>query len=152
MTKKTISLNTAINCEKKDNGVYDYVNSQKVIITAPTINYIYSFDIPAIEVSSGAKLRIVNFCHDSSSSFIMIKIKDILYNSNYYYVNDGTFPTLIAYNFSNNAPNCYLNTELTLNKQSINFINLQVSNSISDINAGIPVAANFIITLEIEEE
>jgi hypothetical protein len=106
-----------------------------------------------MEVRQGAKMKVINICHvgTHTENVYIFKIRDTLINNSYYYGNDGSYPTLIACNIANNVPNFNLGSELTLNKQSINFINLVVSDSISDMSSGITNALNFIIVLEIEE-
>jgi hypothetical protein len=138
MTKKIIYLNTAINCDKIENG---------------SKNLEFRFDIPGMEVRQGAKMKVINICHvgTHTGSVYIFKIRDTLINNSYYFGNDGSYPTLIACNIANNVPNFNLGSELTLNKQSINFINLVVSDSLSDMSSGITNALNFIIVLEIEE-
>ena len=138
MTKKIIYLNTAINCTK---------------IASGGKNLQFNFDVPGMEVSQGAKMKVINLCHvgTHTGTVYIFKIKDTLINNSYYYGNDGSYPTLIACNIANNVPNFNLGSELTLNKQSINFINLVVSDSMSDISSGIIDTLNFIIVLEIEE-
>jgi hypothetical protein len=138
MTKKIIYLNTAINCDK-------IANESK--------NLEYRFDVPGMEVRQGAKMKVINICHvgTHTGAIYIFKIKDTLINNSYYYGNDGSYPSLIVCNIANNVPNFNLGSELTLNKQSINFINLVVSDSLSDMSSGITNALNFIIVLEIEE-
>lgn len=138
MTKKTIYLNTGINCNKITNG-------------AGTKNLIYSFDIPATEIKNNSKLRVVSVIHSSGGTNIIaiFKIKDIQFNNNYYWGNDGYYPTILT--FDTNKPSYYNGSELLLGKQSINIISIVATDSLSDVNSGIDTSFNFCITLEIEE-
>jgi len=79
------------------------------------------------------------------------KIKDLSYNNNYYYCNDANYPTLANLNIGYSSQYFQGHT-LILNKQSINFISILVSDDIVNISKGISATVNFIITLEIEEE
>ena len=115
MTKKIIYLNTAM---LDTNGK----------IVSGSKNLEFRFDVPGMEVRQGAKMKVINFCHvgTHTGTVYIFKIKDTLINNSYYYGNDGSYPTLLACNLANNVPNFNLGSELTLNKQSINFINLQI--------------------------
>lgn len=140
MTKKIIALNSKINCNKYLNG---------------TKNLKFYFEIPPLNVSNGAKLRVVNLIHDnkptgsSNKLNIVLKIDGVSINSAYYVSNDGHYPTLIA--FDTFSPSYYIGSELTLNKQTINYINIYGSDDIADVMSGIDATLNFIIILEIEE-
>lgn len=140
MTKKIIVLNSKTNCTKTLNG---------------SKNLKFYFEINSLNVNSGAKMRVVNLIHDhkpignSNKLCIMLKIDGVSVNSSYYVSNDGSFPTLICFDTFN--PSYYIGNELTLNKQSINYINIYGSDDMADVISGIDSAVNFIIILEIEE-
>jgi len=140
MTKKIITLNTANNCDYKKNG---------------SKNIEFIFDVPGMEVNQGAKIRVINVCHQgaqtNNKTTYIFKLKDIMINYSYYYGNDGSYPTIFSANLADNVPNFNLGSQLTLNKQSINFINLQVTDDMTNINSGIIDTVYFIIVLEIEE-
>ena len=140
MTKKIVVFNSKVNCVKTLNGAK---------------NLKFYFELNSLNVSSGAKMRVVNLIHDhkptgnSNKLNIMLKIDGVSVNSSYYISNDGSFPTLICFDTFN--PSYYIGNELTLNKQSINYINIYGSDDMADVMSGIDSAVNFIIILEIEE-
>jgi hypothetical protein len=140
MVKRTIVLNSKVNCGKSLNG---------------TKNLKFYFEIPAMSISDKAKLKVVNLIHDhkptgnSNKLNIMLKIDGVSVNNSYYFSNDGSFPTLITFDTFN--PSYYIGNELTLNKQSINYINIYGSDDMADVMSGIDASVNFILILEIEE-
>jgi hypothetical protein len=138
--KRTIYLNTAINCNKTTNS-------------GGTKNLIYSFDLPPTEIKNNSKLRVVSIIHThaggGSKLNVVFKIRDIQFNNNNYWGNDGFYPTILT--LDTEKPSYYNGSELVLGKQTINFINLVVSDSLSDLNSGVDIAVNFSIILEIEE-
>lgn len=140
MTKKIVVLNSKVNCVKTLNGAK---------------NFKFYFELNSLNVSSGAKMRVVNLIHDhkptgnSNKLNIMLKVDGVSVNSSYYISNDGSFPTLICFDTFN--PSYYIGNELTLNKQSINYINIYGSDDMADVMSGIDSAVNFIMILEIEE-
>ena len=137
-----IYLNTSLNCNKTTNS-------------AGTKNLIYSFDIPAISISNNSKLSVISLLHNhtaggGSKINAIIKIKDIQFNSSYYYGNDGSpYPTILT--FDTEKPSIYNGGKLILTKQSINLISLVASDTLSDINAGITTSVDFSMILQIEE-
>ena len=158
MTIKTFTLNTNSGLKKK------YILNPGTSTTNIMLGC--SFDIPNFSVENGAKLRITNIAHEGGINQCLIYIKDIAFNSSLYYTSDGSYPLLFSGNLGNNQPQIYLKNTLTLNKQSINYLNFIFSDSLIDINSGITNATidttspynetgniiNLIITLEIEEE
>jgi hypothetical protein len=137
---KTIYLNTAINCNK--------------ITTSGGKNLIYSFDIPPTNINKNSKLKVMSLIHNHSAGTgsklnIILKIKDIQYNNETYFGNDGFFPTIVT--MDTDKPSYYNGVELILNKQNINFINLIGTDNIADINSGIDASINFCIILQIED-
>jgi hypothetical protein len=158
MTIKTFTLNTNSGLKKK------YISVPGTSTT--NIMLECSFDIPNFSVENGAKLRITNISHEGGVHQCLIYVRDISFNSSLYYTSDGSYPLLFSGNLGDNQPQIYLKNTLTLNKQSINYINFVFSDSLTNINAGITNATisttspysetahirNLIITLEIEEE
>ena len=165
MTKKIIYLNSALLNAQADLDLDSKKQLEKFPI-AGAVNlstakiYRYYFEISPLNVSNGAKMKVVNLIHDhkntngntngnSEKLNIIFKIDGISINSSYYVSNDGSYPTLIAFDTFN--PSFYLGNELTLNKQTINYINIYGTDNISNVMGGIKNDINFIIILEIEE-
>jgi hypothetical protein len=158
MIIKTFTLNT-------NSG-----NKRKTIITPGTsttnIMLECSFDIPNFSVENGARLKITNIVHEGGVGQFLLYIKDISYNSSFYFSSDGAMPLLFSGNLANNQPQIYLGNTLILNKQAINYINFVFSDSLTSIsgitNATISTTdpypetvstiRNLIITLQIEED
>ena len=158
MTIKTFTLNTNSGLKRK-----------KIITPGTSTTNIMtecSFDIPNFSVENGARLKITNIAHEGGVGQLFLYIKDISYNSSFYFSSDGNTPLLFSGNLGNNQPQIYLGNTLILNKQAINYFNFVFSDSMTSIsgitNATISTTSpypetvstirNLIITLQIEEE
>lgn len=117
---------------------------------------IYSLymDVPPIIIRNRANLKVANICHSGTGhgdNIIIFKLDGIMTDNNKYLSNDGGIPTIIATTF-NNTRNLYEENDIPLIRQTINSIRLIISDSLTNINAGIDDTMNFCISLKIEEE
>lgn len=108
------------------------INSSTARITTNGINQNLSFniDVPPIEIRKSAILKVSNFCHIGSATghtdtIFLFKIRGInVNNSKFLYNVDGN-PPILATTFNNNR-STYEENELTLNKQTINNVDIIV--------------------------
>ena len=119
-------------------------------------NRIYSINInvPPIIINNKANLKVANICHSGSGhqdNIIIFKLDGVMTDTGKYISNDGGIPTIIATTF-NNTRNLYEENDIPLIKQTINSIRLIISDSLTDVNAGIANTMNFCISLKIEED
>lgn len=119
-------------------------------------NRIYSLymDVPPIIIKNRANLKVANICHSGTGhgdNIIIFKLDGIMTDNNKYLSNDGGIPTILATTF-NNTRNLYEENDIPLIRQTINSIRLIISDSLTNINAGVSNTLNFCISLKIEEE
>lgn len=108
------------------------INSSTARITTNGINQNLSFniDVPPIEIRKSAILKVSNFCHIGTATghtdtIYLFKIRGInVNNSKFLYNVDGN-PPILATTFNNNR-STYEENELTLNKQTINNVDIIV--------------------------
>ena len=178
MTKKIIYLNTTTNCNYIKNGskvlVYSFDTPPINISNGAKlkVNSIYEKGT-SISITSTTTMNNTTTTTGATTAGIAttgtitgtttgtttkpnniiytFKLKDISVNSSFYYGNDGTYPTIANLSLGN-TNSFFTGSQLTLNKQSINYINIQVSDDINNISSGVNDTINFIITLEIEEK
>jgi hypothetical protein len=106
------------------------INSSTARITTDGANQNISFniDVPPIEIRKSAVLKVSNFCHIGTATghtdtIYLFKIRGInVNNSKFLYNVDGN-PPILATTFNNNR-STYEENELTLNKQTINNIDI----------------------------
>jgi hypothetical protein len=116
--------------------------------------YSITMDTPPIIIKKKANLKIANICHSGAGhqdNIIIFKLEGIMTDNMKYIGNDGGIPTILATTF-NNTRNLYEENDIPLIKQTINAIRLVVSDSLTDINAGVADTLNFCISLKIEED
>ena len=136
-----------------------YINSKIAVdsgnaITGGSRIYAIYMDVPPIIIKNKANLKVANICHSGTGhgdNIIIFKLDGIMTDNNKYLSNDGGYPTIIATTF-NNTRNLYEENDIPLIRQTINTIRLIISDSLTNINAGVANTLNFCISLKIEEE
>lgn len=138
-----------------------FINSKIAINNGNSNNsggrlYSIMIDVPPIIIKNRANLKVANICHSGSGTgqdkvIYIFKLDGIMTDNNRYLSNDGGRPTIIATTFDSSR-NLYEENDIPLIRQTINSIRLFVSDSLTDVNAGIPDTINFCISLKIEEE
>ena len=136
-----------------------YINSKIAVdsgnaITGGSRIYSIYMDVPPIIIKNKANLKVANICHSGTGhgdNIIIFKLDGIMTDNNKYISNDGGYPTIIATTF-NNTRNLYEENDIPLIRQTINTIRLIISDSLTNINAGVANTINFCISLKIEEE
>jgi hypothetical protein len=136
-----------------------FINSKIAVdsgnaITGSSRIYALYMDVPPIIIKNKANLKVANICHSGTGhgdSIIIFKLDGIMTDNNKYLSNDGGYPTIIATTF-NNTRNLYEENDIPLIRQTINTIRLIISDSLTNINAGVANTLNFCISLKIEEE
>jgi hypothetical protein len=116
------------------------INSSTARITTNGNNQNLSFniDVPPIEIRKSAILKVSNFCHIGTATghtdiIYLFKIRGInVNNSKFLYNVDGN-PPILATTFNNNR-STYEENELTLNKQTINNIDIIIDSISSSGN------------------
>jgi hypothetical protein len=136
-----------------------FINSKIAVdsgnaITGGSRIYALYMDVPPIIIKNKANLKVANICHSGTGhgdSIIIFKLDGIMTDNNKYLSNDGGYPTIIATTF-NNTRNLYEENDIPLIRQTINTIRLIISDSLTNVNAGVANTLNFCISLKIEEE
>ena len=131
-----------------------YINSKIAVdsgnaITGGSRIYAIYMDVPPIIIKNKANLKVANICHSGTGpgdSIIIFKLDGIMTDNNKYLSNDGGYPTIIATTF-NNTRNLYEENDIPLIRQTINTIRLIISDSLTNINAGVANTLNFCISL-----
>lgn len=131
------------------------VNNSNVIAANGRIYSIY-MDVPPIIIRNRANLKVANICHSGSGTgqdkvIYIFKLDGIMTDNNKYLSNDGGIPTILATTLDSSR-NLYEENDIPLIRQTINTIRLIISDSLTNVNAGIPDTINFCISLKIEEE
>ena len=142
--KKTIFLNTEMNCNK--------------LQSADTLrNLEFSWDIPStIKIDDLAHLRVALFAVQKTStvdSVITLRIKNIDYNTRQYW-SSGYNSSPIIFSGLINSTTSYWNggnIQITLIPQMIQNITITVSDDLSNSNAGVLTDVEFMLALEIDE-
>ena len=138
-----------------------FINSKIAVdsgnaITGGSRIYAIYMDVPPIIIKNKANLKVANICHSDTSgttgnNIFIFKLDGIMTDNNKYLSNDGGYPTIIATTF-NNTRNLYEENDIPLIRQTINTIRLIISDSLTNVNAGVANTINFCISLKIEEE
>lgn len=166
----TLYLNTEVNCTFRfDNGVYttDYVkydaatppnitDSFDIKRTNATKVYEYTFYISPIVISEYSIMKLVSIAHTSSNhgtdhgiKIITFRVNGLQYNPELYRGNDNGAPVIFSSSWTDNEPQYWNSTlgGLYLNPQTINRIVLQVSDDLTNPNAGIDPDLKWVLGL-----
>lgn len=119
--------------------------------------YEFSWDLPPFQLYNNSKLKVLSYIsNESNAKLIIIKIKDLLIDTNSTYNTDKeAYPTLFINHtgVASQMPNNQFC--LTLLPQTITRITITLSNSLIARNAGFSISSNnghFIISLLIEDD
>jgi len=138
------------------------INSTTARITTnedKTQNLSFNIDVPPIDISNNAILKVANFCHGGIgqtgylNNIYLFKIRGVNVNNSKYIDNIGGNPTILAVNLNNNR-GIYEENEIVLAKQTINNIDIVcetlnpqgILKSINVINGGSGYVKNQIFT------
>lgn len=132
------------------------------IASTASNNYQFVFQLnKAIEVETGARIKLVSFSHTGTGvTYVCLRLTNLSYNLNLNIINltapTGADRAPIIFSGDLSKTNDYSvihgNQYIILNKQVITSITLFASNSIENASAGIPNNIRFIVTLQIEED
>lgn len=130
------------------------VNADKVV--SGSTNLSFSIDVPPINITETAVLKVANICHTGSGhadSIFTFKIRGVSVNNSSFISNDGGTPTILATTF-NTTRNLYEENEVVLCRQTINKIDIIVDtiSSAGVISNGIVNTIYFCLSLKIEED
>lgn len=93
-----------------------------------TQNLSFNIDVPPIDISNNAILKVANFCHmgtatNHADNIYLFKIRGVNVNNSKYIDNVGGNPIILATTFNNNR-SLYEENEITLARQTINNIDI----------------------------
>ena len=138
-----------------------FINSKMAVnngnaTTGSSRLYSVYMDVPPIIIRNRANLKVANICHSGSGTgqdktIYIFKLEGIMTDNNKYLSNDGGYPTIIATTLDSSR-NLYEENDIPLIRQTINTIRLIISDSLTNVNAGVANTINFCISLKIEEE
>lgn len=91
-------------------------------------NLSFNIDVPPLDISNSAILKVANFCHmgtatNHTDNIYLFKIKGVNVNNSKYMDNVGGPPIILATTFNNNR-SLYEENEITLARQTINNIDI----------------------------
>lgn len=127
---------------KKKRIIWLNTNYATSSVSSGTTYYEFSFDISPFQLYNQTTLKVVSYCtNDNSSKPAIIKIKNLMYdtNSNYNTDKEG-FPTILATHTG--ATGMLFNNDfcLTLTPQLINNITITTNGSFTARNSGITIS------------
>lgn len=134
----TLYLNTEINCTK----IYNSDNT-KILE--------YQFNNLNLNLSEYCVMKLISIAHDAGAhgdSIICFRVKGLSINNELYRSNDNSpYPIIFANAWKANEP-AYFDQQLGgifLNNQLINNFSFVLSDTLNDINSGVPLGLQFLI-------
>lgn len=116
-------------------------------------NSIFRFNIRNILIDKQALLRVegVMASGNTGSSIYQFRTMNLLYNNRSYVSSDNIgYPVILSTYFGTNQMYYKNLSGLNLLSQNINYIDIIISDDITNLNAGIDTSINFILTLFLE--
>lgn len=153
---------TPIENENGDSSLYKVKVNKQIILnssnatkttTAGGKNSIFRFNIRNIQIDKYALLRVegVMASGTTGTSIYQFRTMNLLYNNRSYHSSDNIgYPCILSTYFGTNQMYYRNLSGLYLLNQNIDYIDIIVSDDITNFNAGIDTSINFILTLYLE--
>lgn len=153
---------TPIENDRYENELYKLKTTKQIILNSNYAtktalvsgkNTLFRFDIRSLQIDKYAMLRVESCLATGTtgSSIYTFRTTNLLYNNRCYFSSDNIgYPIILSTYFGTNQMYQRNLGGLILQPQNINYIEMVVSDSLSDVNAGITSDINFILTLYVD--